>query len=188
MPPVVRIEAADAYYDAHTAVTKDLSYSNIHKETIACQKRDRFCRWLQIPPDLHGIKDPVPLLQIFSHKVRTGVLAVNNKVIQKISVEQYICSVGQIFAAVGDPDPQFNRVGSIHFRLDRQLAAYKREDPPPTRFRPLTTSILHTLNASTQGGTDCQKAISDLTWIAFFFLLRPGEYCQGGTDTVSTTF
>ena len=59
----------------------------------------------------------MPFLQIFAHKVRTGVLAVKNKAIQKQSVEQYIRSVGEIFAAVGAPDPRLNRVGSIDFRL-----------------------------------------------------------------------
>ena len=28
----------------------------------------------------------------------------------------------------------------------------------------------------------------DLAWIAFFFLIRPGDYCDSGTDTVSTPF
>ena len=39
-----------------------------------------------------------------------------------------------------------------------------------------------------QGGSPRDQAITDLAWIAFFFLLRPREYCFGGTDTVSTPF
>ena len=37
-------------------------------------------------------------------------------------------------------------------------------------------------------GSPRDKAIADLAWIAFFFLLRPGEYCAGRTDNVSTPF
>ena len=51
-------------------------------------------------------------------------------------MEQYICSVGQIFPAMGTLDSRFNRVGSIDFFLGRKIAAYKREDPPPTRAPP----------------------------------------------------
>ena len=96
------------YYAAHADVTKGLSSSKIHKESTAWQQWDSFCRWLHIPPELHSIKDPVQFLLIFAHKVRTGVFTVKKKSITKRSVEQYICSVGQIFAAVGDvgpPDP-----------------------------------------------------------------------------------
>ena len=90
-------------------------------------------------------------------------------------MEQYIRSVGQIFAAMGPPDYQFNIVGSINFFLSRQIAAYKREDPLPTGAPPLHIFIVHTLDASKQVCTDLQQAINDLTWIKFFFLLRPGE-------------
>ena len=56
---------------------------------------------MHIPTDLRGIRDTIPLLQIFPHKVRTGVLVVHHKPVHKQSLEQYIRSVGQIFAAVG---------------------------------------------------------------------------------------
>ena len=94
----------------------------------------------------------------------------------------------QIFAGVGSPNRQFNGVGSINFRLVQQLAAYKREDTLPRRVRPLPISVLHTLDSAVQVSTDSQQSISDLAWILFFFLLWPGYYCQGGTDTVSTLF
>ena len=63
------------------------------------------------------MKNKIPFLQIFDHKVCTGVLTANNKPIHKRSVEQYLRSVGQIFAAVGAPDPRLNSMGAINFRL-----------------------------------------------------------------------
>ena len=74
------------------------------------------------------------------------------------------------------------------FFLHQQLAAYKREESSPTRFCPLPISIFHTLDAAAQGGTNLQQAITDLAWISFFFLMRPGDHCQGGADAVSTPF
>ena len=95
---------------------------------------------------------------------------------------------GSINPLHGGPRPRFSIVGSINFFLGQQLAAYKREDPPLTRVCPLPISVLRTLNSAAQVGSNRQQAISDLAWIAFFFLLWPSEYCQGVTDTVSTPF
>ena len=78
---------------------------------------DTFCTWMCIPTNLQGIRDTILFIQIFAHKVRTGVLAANHKPIHKRSVEQYTRSVGQIFAAVGAPDPRLNNMGAIDFRL-----------------------------------------------------------------------
>ena len=58
-------------------------------------------------------------------------------------MEQYICSVGQIFAAVGAPDPRLNNMGAINFLLGRQFATYVKEDPAPGRVCPLPVSILY---------------------------------------------
>ena len=66
-----------------------------------------------IPEDLEVIKDPVPFLQIFAELVRTGVLVSEGNPIQKQSMEQYLCSVGQIFTAVGNTDPRINTIGGL---------------------------------------------------------------------------
>ena len=76
----------------------------------------------------------------------------------------------------------------IFFRLGRQLTAYARKDSAPSWVRPIPISILYCHNVISQGGTTRQQAIAYLTCITFFFLLRPLEYYQGGTDTVLTPF
>ena len=79
-------------------------------------------------------------------------------------------------------------MGKLDFCLGRQLASYQKEDSPPTRVRPLHVSVLQALDTAVQVTTVRNIAISDLTWVAFFFLLRPGEYCKGGTDTAQHPF
>ena len=103
-------------------------------------------------------------------------------------MEQYIHYVGQIFAAMGAPDPRLNNMGTIDFRLVQQLVTYEKEDTTPGRVFPFPVSILHCMDSVANNGTTRDKAIVDLAWIALFFLLRPGEYCAGGTDTVSPPF
>ena len=76
----------------------------------------------------------------------------------------------------------------IKFCPGRQLEAYACKDTDPYRVPSIPISILHCLNATYQGGTTIQQAITDLDCIYFLILLRPGEYFQEGTDTVSTSF
>ena len=89
-----------------------------------------------IPSDISGIKDPVLFLNIFVGRVQTGVLNSKGNPIQKQSVEKYLRSVRQIFAAVGTTDPRINTVGSLDFSLGRQLKYYARQDPPPLEYAP----------------------------------------------------
>ena len=171
VPPSIRSDAKATYNAAHKAVTKDLYTSRLRKDNKAWKQWDTFCTWLHIPKDLQDIKDKIPFQQIFAHKVRTGALAANNKPFHKQSLEQYIRSVGQIFAAVGGPDPRISSMGAINFRLGQQLATYVKEYPSPGRLRPLPVSILHCMDSATKSVSPRDHAITDLVWIAFFFLL-----------------
>ena len=96
--------------------------------------------------------------------------------------------MGQIFAAVGAPDPRLNSMGTINFCLGRHFATYAKEDPAPGRVLPLPVSILHCMDSAAKSGSPRDQDIADLAWIALFFLLRPGEYFAGGTDIASTPF
>ena len=44
------------------------------------------------------------------------------------------------------------------------------------------------MDSIAQGSSPRGREIADLAWIDFLFLLRPGEYCAGGIDTLSTPF
>jgi hypothetical protein len=105
-------------------------------------------------------------------------------------VEQQLRAIGQTFGSVGAPDPRLNAYGKIDFRLSRQISGYKRRDPPPTRVKPLPVQVLHHLAAITIAmigeGTIVAQAIFHMIVIAFFFLLRPGEYTSPNAET--TTF
>ena len=78
----------------------------------------------------------IPFLQIFAHKVCTGVLAANNKPIHKRSVEQYLRSVGQIFAAVGAPDPRLNSMAPSTFTWNNSLQPTRKNILPPEEYTP----------------------------------------------------
>ena len=55
-------------------------------------------------------------------------------------------------------------------------------------MRPLPVRGIQALDISAQGNTARNIAIRNLTWFALSFLLRPGKYCKGGTDTAQHPF
>ena len=130
VPPFIQIYASATYDASHKVVTEGLYAPRIRKENTSWKQQDDFCAWLRIPTNLQVIHDPIPFLQIFTHKDRTGILAGNHQTIHKQSMDQYIHSEGNIFADVGDPDPIPNTVGSTNFRLGYNFATYKKEGPP----------------------------------------------------------
>jgi len=69
------------------------------------------------------------------------------------------------------------------------LKAFSKKDPPPHRVKPVPVAVLRNV-AATAATSHCphRNATADMTILAFFFLLRPGEYTGGSSDTVPFRF
>ena len=121
--------------------------------------------------------DPVPILQLYARRYRTGAIAPSQREVKSRTVEQALRAVGQTFASLGANDPRLNPFGKIDFRIQRQLAAYQRQDPAPSRVKPVPLPILqHAASMCYRMNSPKSNAIADMLIIGFFFLLRPGEY------------
>ena len=65
------------------------------------------------------------------------------------------------------------------------IAAWKKQDPPPNRVKPIPMQVLRQLaTVAQQSHLEYTRATTDMIIIAFFFLLRPGEYVD--TNRIST--
>ena len=147
-----------------------------------------FCTNLAIDPLLNNIKDPDALLQVFVVQYRKGLIAPSGRPVKGRTVESAVRTVGQTLVSVGSPDPRLTSTNRMDFRLTRMWAAYKREDPPPRRVKPIPIRVLrHVANMATASGDPFTMAISDMITLAYFFLLRPGEYTATASDTTPFT-
>jgi hypothetical protein len=136
-----------------------------------------FCCSLYLDPGLADIDDPIPLLQIFAHRYRTGLLAPSGAQVRARTVEGALRAVGQAFSTLGQQDPRLLPSGKLDIRLSRQLLAYKKEDPPPCRVKPIPFPVLaQAITLCHMARTPAANAIADMLLLGFFFLLRPGEY------------
>ena len=146
-----------------------------------------FCTQLALDPFLEDVPDPVVFLQVFFHRYRTGQISDSQRPVRGRTAEDAVRSVAQTFTAVGAPDPRKTSQGSMDFRLQRQLAHYKKQDPPPNRVKPVPITVLqHIMFAALASTSVANLSVADMICIAFFFLLRPGEYT--GTKSETTPF
>ena len=142
-----------------------------------------FCSSLAVDPLLQDVADPVALLQVFLHRYRTGRIAPRGKPVRARTAEDALRSVGQTFLAMGTDDPRFTPQGAMDFRITRQVRFYKKEDPPPDRVKPVPVSVLRWIAfAAATTPHVGNQAIADMIILAFFFLLRPGEYTATASD------
>jgi len=148
-----------------------------------------FCVSLQADPFLQCGTDPILLLQIFAQRYRDGRIAPSGKQVRSRTVEDAVRAVGQGFTRLGSPDPRLTSNGKLDFRLQRQLSGYSKTDPPPNRVKPIPLSIVMCcLALADAASTISNCAVADMICLAFFFLLRPGEYTVGGRNNESSPF
>jgi hypothetical protein len=136
-----------------------------------------FCQDLHCDPYLSSLDDPIPLLQLFAHRYRTGALAPSGSPVKSRTVEDALRAVGQTFSTLGCANPRLQASGKLDFRLSRQLSAYTKIDPPPTRVKLIPFPIIvQAAQLCYTANTASALATADMLLLGFFFLLRPGEY------------
>ena len=81
-------------------------------------------------------------------------------------------------------DPRLGPDLKQDHRLVRMWRCYSKEDPPPDRVKPVPIQVLQYINTVAFASNDASiMAIADMITLAFFFLLRPGEYTDSPSDT-----
>ena len=117
------------------------------------------------------------LIQIFARRVRKGLCGRGQQV-QAGSVQTAIGAVGKTIELAGYMNP-LHRPGTTnyHAALKMQIEGYKREDPATQKQRAVPVSIPNLVFLATRTTPDRRaRAIGELVLIAFYFLLRVGEY------------
>jgi len=146
-----------------------------------------FTSELGLDPFLQAFPDKIPVLQIFAVRVRCGELSASGCAVRARSAEDYVRHVAQAFLNVGAEDPRLNSAHQIDFRLQRMIKSWKSSNPAPLRVKPIPIQVIRrvdTLSQLSSANDSLYQATTDMIILAFFFLLRPGEY----TDNDNTPF
>ena len=145
-----------------------------------------FCAELHVDPLLQTVDDPIAVLQVYADQVRDGTSSRSGQPVRSATVDSALRDVGQTCALLGAADPRLNRMGKLDLRLSRQLRCYRRSEPPPTRVKPIPIDLLQLAVATTRAdpsATPLLHACSDMTIVAFYFLMRSGEYAVANADS-----
>ena len=129
--------------------------------------------------------DPVPILQVFAQRYRDGRIVPGNKSVRSRTAEDAIRSVGQMYSRVGTADPRTDPItGKVDFRIGRQLRAYKKADPAPSRVKPvpITIVIQCLVHAFATPALSHRQVLANMICLGFYFCLRPGEYTGTKSD------
>ena len=180
---------ADAFSADYSIVQKSIRTGVAPTRADALD--NHWTRWLDycddhgLDPFLRNYKDPVPILQVFGQRYRDGRIAPWGRPVKSRTVEDALRAIGQKYASLGTKDLRKDSTGAIDFRIQRQLRSYKRDDPPPIRVKPVPVSLVLYILRVAYNITRRQDAmaIADMICIAFFYLLRPGEYTAAKSDT-----
>ena len=129
-------------------------------------------------------EDRLAQLLVFGLRYRRG--GQTGKPVRADTVDKALLAVGQGITHLGQPDPR-KLAGSdkLHPILASFLAALRDEDGPSTRAYPANITILAGMRDALDfddpiyGGFNAH--IADLAIIAFYWLLRPAEYCHSST-------
>ena len=128
----------------------------------------------------------VPLLCVFATRYRDGRIAPSGQPVRSGTVADVLRDVGQTYALMGAPDPRFDAFGNIDIRLRRLLRIWGAADDPPRRMKPIPIQVVRAVlqrGYNPQASTAHRRAVADMVCIAFFFLLRPGEYTVKTNNT-----
>ena len=171
---------------AQKTVAKGVSSGRAKSTITSWEKWRDFTSELGLDPFLETFGDKVPVLQVFIERVRSGELASKGNPIRARSVEDYLRGVAQTFLSMGSNDPRLNSANKTDFRIKRMLACWKKEDPPANRVKPIPIQVIRriaAIAANLPPDAHVLRAVADMIIVAFFFLLRPGEYTDSPSDT-----
>jgi hypothetical protein len=194
---------ADAHPRSGAGIARDLAlaWQDIEIATMDVGPRGRSWDWWCHYTTANGYPDPflqsqppsaqLHVLLAFAAKVRSGDLG-KGKRVKVGTVTSTVRFVGQTFQLAGHRDPR-TPPGSkeLHLALSRLFASYKHVDPATQSQVALPVAIFDDIMAN-EGASSLPhlKAAADLTIVAFYFLLRVGEYTQpaGRRATRTTQF
>ena len=186
LDPVVETRFRNTLCTAQETAAKGVSGGRGRATITSWEKWLNFTDELGLDPFLKAFDDKVPILQVFIARVRTEELAAKGSPIKSRLVEDYLRSVAQTFLSMGTDDPRLNSANKTDFRISRMLACWKREDPPANRVKPIPIQVIRriaVIAARLPPDANVLRAVADMIIIAFFFLLRPGEYTDSSSDT-----
>jgi hypothetical protein len=131
--------------------------------------------------------EKINVLVCFAQHVRSGGVSRCKQHVLAQTVQVSLQAITARFEQDGEQNPVVHSQGKYYKKIVQLIEGYRRNNPPP-KFQltvPLTVpAFMHTYSRS---GTTKQKVVEDMALIAFYFLLRVGEYTSAAKTAKKLT-
>lgn len=155
----------------------------------------RWCAYVKalgVDPLLQGLtfKQRIRSLSGFAGVVREGHFNRGRNQVRSTTVSSALTAIGKACALDSGVDPtKCENSEKFLPRLQQMLDGMRKADPPTTKELPVEADVPELLvqTALNSTATESEKAVADLTMIAFYYLLRVGEYTNKGRGQQDAT-
>jgi len=181
LPPAARDELRPAM---RAVLYSTITAGNPKRAGSRAAQFRRFRRWCEsygTDPFLTGLDDPLPFIMAYAFQYRTGAVAPRGAPVLARTAKDAIRLVCQtIETGMDGRDPRYNS-RKMDPRLTRLWKDWGKWDPPPKRVKPIPLGILLEADRlARESGSPALLETARMMWVAYFFLCRPGEYCDTG--------
>ena len=181
MHPLHRVTIENSFRDVQQTIADGIV------ETTAKERRRFWATWTLWLPCAFLTIDPyclhqptevqIKLLAAFGTHVRHGRFSQPIRKVCTKTVQVALQTVTKKFELDGQRNPLVNLQGIYTQKIKQLLNGFRKFDPPPKRKLAIPLSVPVWLLKLGLSSTDpLHAAVGDLVIIAFYFLLRPGEY------------
>jgi hypothetical protein len=191
------LEACAPYARADLARDIDAGWAAVAAATVDDQLQAKnwdswleFCSDARQDPYLVGCPKPIQqqLLIGFAARMRRGYYG-RGRQVNAQTPETALRHISQTIVLAGYPDPRRSYgAKDLDLPFSRLLKTYKTADPAPKPQLALPIRAIQCIASHYRTNPSPRaQVIADLLTIAFFFLLRPGEYTMPSTRTRTRT-
>ena len=186
VPAVKQTQLASLFRASNAAIANGVVDATHHERQ---RYWDHWCHFMQshhLDPHMQTLDstDQVELLCAFAASVRSGTFGQGRRV-RTQTVQVALRAIGAAFELAGKRNPTYNNYSATRTywkRLSQQLEGYRRQDPPSSGKLAVPVDVAHFLagRAMATQSDPLARATGLLSNIAFYYLLRVGEYTWSG--------
>ena len=125
--PVAQTRFWNSFRSATEDISEGLSTGRATAADGHWTKWTYFCARVALDPLLVAYQDPVPILNAFTRKYRTGNITPGSCGVRSITVEDAVRLIGQAIAMLGAKDPRMTPTGNLDGQLQIQFRCYSRQ-------------------------------------------------------------
>ena len=125
------------------------------------------------------------IITAFAARVRTGYYGKGHTV-RVPTVTKALAAISKTIKLAGEQSPIYKAEKTYRIPVAQLIEGYRREDPPATPQLALPIRVPEECqNAGERTNNTFKQAVGDLSVIAFYYLLRVGEYTKPHTRVIN---